>query len=620
VAWIVSNTTACDGEGCDPKQDELFRMENTQASSGWIRLLSFVAVGLVNSSKATIVVLVTLLFPTLAIAAADRHPVGALPIQREVLLRAIEREKRTRSLELQVTGISVPHHLLASDLIARGFWAAAGNSYDRIILISPDHFNRSTRPFATTRRDFDTVFGIVKNDHTASSSLLEANELFEESNLFEKEHGITALLPFIKHFFSTATIVPIAISGASTRVDWERALTVMQALMGPRVLIVQSTDYSHYLPLAAAVQRDQETLNVISANDPGAIERLIQVTHMDSKASQYIQMRLQNSIFESHAVVIANRNSEFYGTAGLKTTSYIVTAYVRKQSAGSQLRFGDQQIFYFGGDTFFGRLLPKLLSNSTIKNAMVAEVHKLTGGAPLIVNMESVLLAEPPEGLPSNILVSHASLAVPILRSLNVRAASLANNHSSDLGLVGNSETVSILERSHIKPLLFKRIVDMGAFRIVALNFVASNHPDTSVATDKDLEDLCQMTARPPLVAFVHWGQEFNTAPGPAEYTVAERLQSCGVSAIIGSHSHRASSQIEALQGGEYQMTFSLGNLLFDQRGGHSSTALLELRVFQQGTYATRLVAGPNLFELGSSLMGQFKNSSPEKGISEHIK
>jgi poly-gamma-glutamate synthesis protein (capsule biosynthesis protein) len=82
-------------------------------------------------------------------------------------------------------------------------------------------------------------------------------------------------------------------------------------------------------------------------------------------------------------------------------------------------------------------------------------------------------------------------------------------------------------------------------------------------------------------------------------------MHSCGVSAIVGTHSHRASAQIEALQGGEYQLTFSLGNLLFDQRSERSSGALLELRVFEQGTFATRLVPVPNLYEFGGALMRQ---------------
>ena len=203
-------------------------------------------------------------------AATAEQPFDAMFVQREIFLEAIAREQATVPPDLRVTGISVPHHLLAADLMARGFRAAAGSRYDRVILLSPDHFNRSDRPLATTRRDFDTVFGLVENERAMSAALLEAGDLFEDSALFEKEHGIAALLPFVKHFFAGAKVVPIAISGRSTRADWDRAVALLRNLIGPRDLVIQSTDYSHYLPLSAAVQRDQETLNIIAANDPAA--------------------------------------------------------------------------------------------------------------------------------------------------------------------------------------------------------------------------------------------------------------------------------------------------------------------------------------------------------------
>lgn len=50
-------------------------------------------------------------------------------------------------------------------------------------------------------------------------------------------------------------------------------------------------------------------------------------------------------------------------------------------------------------------------------------------------------------------------------------------------------------------------------------------------------------------------------------------------------------------------MVFSLGNLLFDQRGERVSGALLEVRTFAQGTVFARLVPVPNLFDMGSALV-----------------
>src|SRR5262249_41907601 len=127
-----------------------------------------------------------------AASADDAVPFHALYQERAPFASAIAQERLRRAPQLRVTAISVPHHLLAADLIARGFWAAAGNQYDRVIILSPDHFNRSARPLATTRRDFETAFGRLGNDRAATGALLESADLFDDSGLFEQEHGIAA--------------------------------------------------------------------------------------------------------------------------------------------------------------------------------------------------------------------------------------------------------------------------------------------------------------------------------------------------------------------------------------------------------------------------------------------
>ena len=526
---------------------------------------------------------------------------GSMYSEAELFSEAIAREDHSVKRTLPVTGITVPHHLLAADLMARGFWAAHGNRYDRVIILSPDHFNRSRRPLATSQRNFHTVFGTIENDRAASGLLLEKPEIFDDSDLFEREHGVAALLPFVKWFFPGAKVVPIVVSISATSDDWEAAADAIGALLGPRTLIAQSTDYSHYLPVAAAIQRDQETLNIIAANDLGALTRLIQPDHLDSKGSQYIQMRLQ-ARQGSGATVIANRNSSEYSPLGVRiTTSYIVAVYMNGDSAVSAPAHPDQHVVYFGGDAYLGRFLTQPLADPEIAEEIIAAVRTRTGGAPLILNLEGALLDDPPEGLGTHLHVMHAPLAIPILQRLNTRAVSLANNHSFDLGANGLRETVAILRRSGIKPLLHGESNDLGRLRVIALNFVdGGSRAGYPVVRGRDLDKVCRLAARPPLVAFVHWGREYTNAATDAQYAAAQSLAQCGVGVIVGAHSHQASARIEAMQGGEYLLVYSLGNFLFDQNAARGSGALLEVRMFKQGTYATRLVPLPNLFDLGN--------------------
>jgi poly-gamma-glutamate synthesis protein (capsule biosynthesis protein) len=163
-------------------------------------------------------------------------------------------------------------------------------------------------------------------------------------------------------------------------------------------------------------------------------------------------------------------------------------------------------------------------------------------------------------------------------------------------------ETVAILQRTGISPLLHMQPVDLGRIGVVAVNFIGANdyrHYPVAKST-ADLQNLCRMTARSPLVAFVHWGEEYTRAARPADLAAAQALHGCGVAAVIGAHSHQAAPGIEAMQGGAFQVTFSLGNFLFDQKSDRASGSLLELRLFKQGTFATRLIALPNLYELAA--------------------
>src|SRR5438105_10992404 len=78
---------------------------------------------------------------------------------REFIMRALERERATAAPQLAITGVTVPHHLLAADLIARGVLAASGGAYERVLILSPDHFRALKTPFGITTADLPTVFG-----------------------------------------------------------------------------------------------------------------------------------------------------------------------------------------------------------------------------------------------------------------------------------------------------------------------------------------------------------------------------------------------------------------------------------------------------------------------------
>ena len=262
-------------------------------------------------------------------------------------------------------------------------------------------------------------------------------------------------------------------------------------------------------------------------------------------------------------------------------------------------RYSDQKVLYFGGDTFLGRWFTAPLADKAVAATVLRRIKNITGGAPMVVNVEGVIMNEPPPGLGPDLHVMYASLAVPLLKAMDVKAAGLANNHSFDFGRPGYMETRSILEKAGIVPIGNGEVADLGAFRLLALNFIGKfDYRDYPVVRDSDLDGDLPHAGTAASVRASCIGA-WNTTTPPARRSTRRR-KPCSIAAYRRSSAPTRirPARIEAVRGGEYALAYSLGNLLFDQTAERSSGALLELRSFKQGTFAMRLIPIPDLFEL----------------------
>lgn len=498
-----------------------------------------------------------------------------------------------------VTGITVPHHLLAADLIARGVWAASARQPKRILLLSPDHPRDLETPFGVTTAPLDAETGPVPPDPAISDALLVHRDLFTDTGNVPIEHGVHSVTPFLASVFPGVPVAAVTSGKTAGPTDWARLADILEPLIAPDTLIVQSTDYSHHLPQSVAVLRDQETLSILSTGDASAALALNQPAHLDSLASQWLMTELQTRVHAASPVIIANRSSARYvpGAPEQGTTSYVVAAWSADAGAGSALRYDDQDVLWFGGDVMTGRGMIPVLSDPQRLAAMVQAVQAITGGAPLLVNLEGALLPERPIGAHSAQHWLPPAVTRPALRGMGVTAVSLANNHAGDFGPIGTEMTAEALLAMDIMPMFHAEVVDLGPVRILPLTFRRSYFAEHDVIrTGDQLAQACDVEARPPVVAFVHWGGDYTATPDREVEEATRILRDCGITAVIGAHGHVASDAPDAPMAGGILRVTSLGNLIFDQMADVSG-ALAELRVFEQGTVALRLVPVPNFFD-----------------------
>jgi AmmeMemoRadiSam system protein B len=498
-------------------------------------------------------------------------------------------------------GLTVPHHLLADRLVAGGIRLAAGHDYDRIVLLTPDHFRRSKTMFATTTRGFDTVFGPVATDGAAAERLKAASPLVEDSCLFALEHGVHALLPFVRQYLPGTPVLPVAISIRSTRADWERLAEALTPLVSERTLILQSTDFSHYLPHHAARPRDQQTLNVLASGSLDAVAALNQPEHLDSAGAMYVHLALQQRLRGAAPRVLANENGQQYSPNFIaETTSYMVLAFMRPDAAPTPLPAGARR-FFLAGDTFFGRRMSRALLDEAAAARVEDAVREATGGGAIVANLEGVLLPDLPSDLPELVLAMPSAQATAWLKRLNVQAVSLANNHAFDIGPSGYAETKATLDAAGIAHFGQGERLDFSGVALVGLTDLGTNASQETTLIDATLLDrLVVGDAETPVLAFVHWGEEYVPSPSRREVELAEEMRRRSVAAIVGAHPHRASDGVVALGGGDTALVYSLGNFLFDQTAAKATGALTEITVFDQGTIFVRPVELPNLYDLAT--------------------
>jgi AmmeMemoRadiSam system protein B len=531
-----------------------------------------------------------------AAADAQAPPWRAHPLDPQHVLQAIA---AARSVDLggaAVTGLVLPHHRVASDLIAAGMVTAAqGSQPERIVMLTPDHFKRSTRAFATTARDFDTVLGRVPVDRAGAAALMRS-PLVADSLLFEREHGLGELLPYVAQLFPGVPVLPVAVRIGATRAQWDAMVDLLKPWVTPRTLIIQSTDFSHYLPVEQARRRDQQMLNVIAAGDLDAMARARQPDHIDSRGSQYIQMRLQAQVFGAQPIVFGNYNSADRGATGDdNTTSYVAQVYAPAARERVVYPVLPARTLCVAGDSFFGRHVAVALRDDAVRQRVADDLRRRLNGCPLLINLEGVL-SDDGRAAHDMQLAMPADDTLRWLRELGVVAVSVANNHSRDLGDEAYAAMVLRLREAGLQVLEQGQPQRVGALRVTAWTDL-----DNQPAPRRDLIGLPPQPPEAPDLAFMHWGREFVITPGMRERALAHGLQQAGVPMVVGAHPHRASRRIQLLGGLDAVQVHSLGNFVFDQRAPRASGAVLQISQFEQGTRALRLIPVPDVFELGRS-------------------
>lgn len=220
-----------------------------------------------------------------------------------------------------IKGAVVNHHALASDLLWKLFQRLAICRPDitRLVVLAPDHFFQGRTTIITGSVRYEWAKKHISVDEEAVQRLIQTRVVSVQPTLFQKEHGIGALIPFLMETFPKVKIIPIVIRSDVSRSDAERLGKEIKKLLDKDTLLIVSSDMSHYLPEKAALRKDQETIRAFERGT-SAFFWSAKDDHLDFGKGIWTALQaLGPSRFErlDHGI------SSQYGGSTAYTTSYI---------------------------------------------------------------------------------------------------------------------------------------------------------------------------------------------------------------------------------------------------------------------------------------------------------
>ncbi|MDO8835932.1 MAG: AmmeMemoRadiSam system protein B [Vicinamibacterales bacterium] len=179
-----------------------------------------------------------------------------------------------RSLPGEVLAIVAPHAGLvySGPVAACAYAPLAGRTYDAVVLVGPSHFVAFEGVAVVPRGAFETPFGPIPIAEDLAAALMDATPLLHErSSAHDREHSLEMHLPFVARVLPGVPIVPLVMGNQSLPTVLGLAEALGRVWPDRRLLLVASSDLSHYHDAGRAARLDAVVTDAIGAFDPEAL-------------------------------------------------------------------------------------------------------------------------------------------------------------------------------------------------------------------------------------------------------------------------------------------------------------------------------------------------------------
>ena len=147
-----------------------------------------------------------------------------------------------------------------------------------VVLMGPNHHGRGAPVALMLKGEWDMPHGTVPINRKLGKKIASLSDaVTEDDTAHLSEHSLEVQVPFLQYFQKNLSLAPIVISHVSYQTCVEVGEAIAEAIRNYKkpVLIVASTDMTHYESRQSATRKDQMALKEIKAMDPEGLYKTV---------------------------------------------------------------------------------------------------------------------------------------------------------------------------------------------------------------------------------------------------------------------------------------------------------------------------------------------------------
>jgi len=238
--------------------------------------------------------------------------------------------------DASIIAIIAPHAglLYSGPVAAHAYRLLRERQLDLVVLVGPSHFVPFDGVAVYPRGGFATPLGVAEIDDACAAQLMAETEIVREwPEPHAREHSLEMQLPFVRYLAPAARIVPL-LMGTQTAATARALATALHSVLKARiddgrVVVVASSDLSHYHDAVTAARLDGVVVERVSALDADGLQHELdrRPDHACGGGPMVAVMRAARALGATRASILRYADSGDVSGDKTRVVGYLAAAF-----------------------------------------------------------------------------------------------------------------------------------------------------------------------------------------------------------------------------------------------------------------------------------------------------